>query len=110
MKSFLYIYVLMIDNPLTPITMCEYDFFSVQAISSSIRSLMQIETIKRGDIKSHKYYTNERFPKVTHTASVAFVPVMGIGHLNARERVDELVSKLPSIAGVTYHVRFFPVD
>lgn len=90
--------------------MCEYDFYSVTAISSSIRSLMGIENLKRGDIRTKQYYTNERFPKLTHTASIACVGVMGIGHLNARKQVDELVSKLPQIAGVTYHIRFFPID
>jgi len=89
--------------------MCEFDFYSVQAISSSIRSLMKTGTFKRDAIKSTVYYSG-KYPKQTHTASIGYVGVMGIGHLEARKRADELVSMLPQIDGVTYHVRFFPID
>ena len=90
--------------------MCEFDFYSVQAISSSIRSLMKIGTIERRFIKTTVYYGSGRFPKQTHSVSLGYVDVMGIGHLEARKRADELVSMLPKIDGVTYHVRFYPVD
>jgi hypothetical protein len=90
--------------------MCEFDFYSVQAISSSIRSLMRVGTFKRDAIKTTVYYGSGRFPKQTHTASIGYVDVMGIGHLEARRRADELVRMLPVVEGVTYHVRFYPVD
>lgn len=90
--------------------MNSFDFYCVEAGSGSIKSLMKVPGVKRSDIKTHVYYTNNRFPAKSYTVSVGFMSVMGIGHIEARKRVDGLVAGLPTIPGVKYHTRFFPVD
>lgn len=42
--------------------MCDFDFFSVEATSNSIRALMKIGNLKRESIKTRLIYGG-RFPK-----------------------------------------------
>ena len=89
--------------------MCDFDFFVVKAYSSSIRSLMRVGTFERKAISSRVTY-GKRFPETTHSVSIGYVDVMNIGHNEARRRVDELVSMLPPIDGVKYHIEFIVRD
>jgi hypothetical protein len=89
--------------------MCEFDFFSVQATSNSIKALMRVGTFSRDAIQTSVNYYG-RFPKTTYTVSIGYIDVMGIGHQQARERADELVGMLPKIEGVNYQIKFWPVD
>jgi hypothetical protein len=89
--------------------MNDFDFYVVKAFSTSIRSLMKVGTFERKAISSFTDW-NGRFPKITHSVNLGYVDVMNIGHSEARKRADELVSMLPQIDGVKYHIEFIVRD
>jgi hypothetical protein len=89
--------------------MNDFDFYVVKAYSPSIRSLMKVGTFERDAIKSNTDWSG-RFPKTTYDVNLGYVGVMGIGHLEARKRADELVSMLPNIDRVNYHIEFILRD
>ena len=108
-KSFLYIYRVMIWNLNPPLIMNDFDFYIVKAYSPSIRSLMKVGTFERTAIKSNTDWSG-RFPKTTYDVNLGYVDVMGIGHLEARKRADEMVGILPNIDRVKYHIEFILRD
>jgi hypothetical protein len=89
--------------------MNDFDFYVVKAFSTSIRSLMRVDGVKRDGIKSSTDWSG-RFPKKTYDVNLGYVDVMGIGHLEARRRADEMVRMLPTVVGVKYHIQFILRD
>jgi hypothetical protein len=89
--------------------MNDFDFYSVEAHSTSIRALTKVGCFHRESIKTQIDWST-RFPTHNHHAIIGFVDVNNIGHDEARKRADELVSMLPTIDGVKYYVRFYPSD
>ena len=92
--------------------MNDFDFFSVSASSSSIRSLMKLPNVRRENIESRLFYGNGKFPTRLYKVSLAFFDVMDYGHFGARKRADEFVNKLVSTKpdNVILSTKFYPVD
>jgi hypothetical protein len=88
---------------------CQFDFFVVKAYSSSIRSLMQVGSFRREAIQSRLTYGG-RWPQTTHHASIGYIDVAEIGHVEVRKRAEELRNMLPVVEGVRYSIEFYPVD
>jgi hypothetical protein len=89
--------------------MNDFDFYIVKAYSPSIRSLMKVDKVERNSIKSNTDWSG-RFPKTTYDVNLGYVDVMGVGHLEARKRADEMVGMLPNIDRVKYHIEFILRD
>jgi hypothetical protein len=89
--------------------MNDFDFYSVSAVSNSIKSLMKVGKFERKSIKSNIQWGG-KFPKTTHSVNIGYIDVMNIGHSEASLRADELVNSLPKIDGVVYHIKFHAVD
>ena len=91
--------------------MNDFDFFSVCASSSSIRSLMKLPNVKRENIQSRVYYGG-RFPKTFYKTTLAFFDVMEVGHYSARKMADEFIDKIVGTKpeNVILSVSFQPVD
>lgn len=89
--------------------MNDFDFYSVEAHSNSKRELYKVGSFKKDSVKTHTDWRG-RFPKKSYSVTIGYVDVMNIGHMEARKRADEMVSMLPEVGGVKYHVRFFPRD
>jgi hypothetical protein len=73
--------------------MNNFDFFTVSASSSSIKSLMKLPNVKRENIQTRVYY-GDRFPKSFYKVPLKFFDVMEVGHYSARKMADEFVSKI----------------
>jgi hypothetical protein len=73
--------------------MNDFDFFSVSASSSSIRSLMKLPNVKRENIQTRVYY-GDRFPKSFYKVHLKFFDVMEVGHYTARQMADEFMNKI----------------
>jgi hypothetical protein len=89
--------------------MNDFDFYSVEAHSSSKRDLYQVGSFKKDSVKSSTDWRG-RFPVTSYSVTIGYVDVMNIGHVEASKRADELKRMLPEISGVKYYVRFFPRD
>jgi hypothetical protein len=91
--------------------MNDFDFFSVSASSSSIRSLMKLPNVRRENIQSRVYYGG-RFPKTFYKTTLAFFDVMEVGHYSARKLADEFIDKILGTKpeNVILSVSFQPVD
>ena len=91
--------------------MNDFDFFSVSASSNSIKALMKLPNVKRGNIQSRVYYGG-KFPKTFYKTELAFFDVMEYGHYTARKRADEYVNQLVSNKpeNVILSTKFHPVD
>ena len=70
--------------------MNDFDFFTVSASSSSIRSLMKLPNVKRENIQTRVYY-GDRFPKSFYKVHLKFFDVMEVGHYTARQMADEFM-------------------
>lgn len=92
--------------------MNDFDFFSVSASSSSIRSLMKLPNVRRDSIEEKVFYGTGKFPTRLYKVSLAFFDVMEFGHFGARKRADEFVNKLVSTKpdNVILSTKFYPVD
>jgi hypothetical protein len=73
--------------------MNDFDFFTVSASSSSIRSLMKLPNVKRENIQTRVYY-GDRFPKSFYKVHLKFFDVMEVGHYTARQMADEFMNKI----------------
>ena len=73
--------------------MNDFDFFSVSASSSSIRSLMKLPNVKRESIETRVYYGG-KFPKSFYKVHLKFFDVMEVGHYTARQMADEFMNKI----------------
>jgi hypothetical protein len=91
--------------------MNDFDFFSVSASSSSIRSLMKLPNVKREKIETRVYYGG-RYPVNIYKIELAFFDVMEVGHYVARQMADKFVDKIIATkpADVILSVKFQPVD
>ena len=91
--------------------MNDFDFFSVSASSSSIRSLMKLPNVKREKIETRGYYGG-RDPANIYKIELAFFDVMEVGHYVARQMADKFVDKIIATkpADVILSVKFQPVD
>ena len=92
--------------------MNDFDFFSVSASSSSIRSLMKLPNVKREKIETRVYYGSSRFPKKLYKVNLKFFDVMEFGHFGARQRANKYVETVLATkpAEVILSVKFYPVD
>ena len=89
--------------------MNDFDFFTLSAVSSSVKSLMKVGKFTRDDVVRSIDWTG-KFPKHSYRATVGSIGVMGIGHIEARLRIEELKAMLPVIDGVSYYINFYTVD
>ena len=91
--------------------MNDFDFFTVSASSSSIRSLMKLPNVKRENIQSTIYYSG-KYPKSFYKVHLKFFDVMEVGHYAARGMADEFVNEIVATkpAEVILSVSFEPRD
>lgn len=91
--------------------MNDFDFFSVSASSSSIKSLMKLPNVRRENIETRVYYGG-KYPTTLYKVALAFFDVMEFGHFGARERANKLVDTLISTKpdNVILSTKFYPVD
>jgi hypothetical protein len=73
--------------------MNDFDFFTVSASSSSIRSLMKLPNVKRESIETRVYYGG-KFPKSFYKVHLKFFDVMEVGHYVARGMADKFVDTI----------------
>jgi alkyl sulfatase BDS1-like metallo-beta-lactamase superfamily hydrolase len=71
--------------------MNDFDFFTVSASSSSIRSLMQLPNVKRENIETRVYYGG-KYPKSFYKVHLKFFDAMEVGHYVARQMADKFVN------------------
>ena len=91
--------------------MNDFDFFSVNASSNRITSLMKLPNVRRGNIETRVYNGpgySYRFYKVT----LEYYDVMEFGHFGARKRANEYVESLLATKpdDVILSIKFHPVD
>jgi len=91
--------------------MNDFDFFSVSASSSSIKSLMKLPNVKRENIQGRVFY-GSKYPTSIYKVDMAFFDVMEFGHFGARERANKLVETLVANKpeNVILSTKFYPVD
>ena len=73
--------------------MNDFDFFTVSASSTSIRSLMKLPNVKRENIETRVYYGG-KFPKSFYKVHLKFFDVMEVGHYAAKGMADEFMNKI----------------
>ncbi len=91
--------------------MNDFDFFSVSASSSSIKSLMKLPNVRRENIQTRVFY-GSKYPTSIYKVDIAFFDVMEFGHFGARKRANELVETLVATKpdNVILSTKFYPVD
>jgi alkyl sulfatase BDS1-like metallo-beta-lactamase superfamily hydrolase len=93
--------------------MNDFDFFTVNASSSRITSLMKLPNVKRSNIEHRVYYdATSKFPKHLYKVTLGFYDVMEFGHFGARKRANEHVEVILATkpADVILSTKFFPRD
>lgn len=92
--------------------MNDFDFFSVNASSNRITSLMKLPNVKRSNIEHRVYYGSGKFPTHIYKVTLEFYDVMEFGHFGAKKRANEyveaLLAKKPE--NVILSIKFHPVD
>jgi hypothetical protein len=74
--------------------MNDFDFFTVSASSSSIRSLMKLPNVKRENIQTRVYYSGRGYSANFYKVHLKFFDVMEVGHYTARQMADEFMNKI----------------
>jgi hypothetical protein len=95
--------------------MNDFDFFTVSASSTSIRSLMKLPNVKRERIHTkvyHKTIGGRRYRAYLYMVNLAYFDVMEVGHYSARKMADEFVNKIVGTKShnVILSVSFQPMD
>ena len=92
--------------------MNDFDFFTVNASSNRITSLMKLPNVKRSNIEHRVHYGNGKFPTHTYNVTLGFYDVMEFGHYGARQRANEHIeSRLATKPdNVMLSIKFYPVD
>ena len=92
--------------------MNDFDFFTVNASSNRITSLMKLPNVKRSNIEHRVYYGDGKFPKHFYKVTLGFYDVMEFGHFGARERANEQVETLLATKpdNVILSTKFWPRD
>jgi hypothetical protein len=83
--------------------MSNFDSFTVMATSNSIRALMQIDGVERGDIQTQVFYGG-RFPKKVHQVRIEGFHAQDYGFLGASDKANYKMANMPMIDRVTYTV------
>ena len=111
-KNFpLYLYCSDDDNNKTSnIMINQFDFFTVQLNSKSIRALLQFPGVNRSSIRS-RVDRSGRFPRNIHEVTLKYFSVNDYGsHGKTREVVEQFLQTLPSSSDVMVSAKFYPVD
>lgn len=92
--------------------MNDFDFFSVNASSNRITSLMKLPNVKRSNIEHRVYYGGGKFPTHIYKVTLGFYDVMEFGHFGARKRANEQVEAILATkpADVLLSTKFWPRD
>jgi alkyl sulfatase BDS1-like metallo-beta-lactamase superfamily hydrolase len=92
--------------------MNDFDFFTVNASSNRITSLMKLPNVKRSNIEHRVYYGNSKFPTHFYKVTLGYYDVMEFGHFGARKRANEYVESLLATKpdNVILSIKFYPVD
>lgn len=89
--------------------MNDFDFYSIEAQSSSKRALKQVGTFRPDAIQTQTIYGG-RFPRTLHKVTLGYVDVMEIGHYIASKKANEILNSFPRVEGVLYSINFQPRD
>ena len=92
--------------------MNDFDFFSVNASSNRITSLMKLPNVKRSNIEHRVYYGSGKFPTHIYKVTLGFYDVMEFGHFGAKERANKHIEALLATKpdNVILSIKFHPVD
>ena len=92
--------------------MNDFDFFSVNASSNRITSLMKLPNVKRSNIEHRVYYGGGKFPTHMYKVTRGFYDVREFGHFGARERANKHIEALLATKpdNVILSIKFHPVD
>jgi hypothetical protein len=74
--------------------MNDFDFFTVSASSSSIRSLMKLPNVKREKIETRVYSSGRGYKAYFYKVHLKFFDVMEVGHYAARQMADKFVDTI----------------
>lgn len=89
--------------------MNDFDFYSIEAQSSSKRALNRVGTFRPDAIRTQLIYGG-KFPRTLHKVTLGYVDVMEIGHYIASKKANEILNSFPQIEGVLYSINFQPRD
>jgi hypothetical protein len=92
--------------------MNDFDFFTVSASSSSIRSLMKLPNVKRESIQTRVYSSGRGYKAYFYKVHLKFFDVMEVGHYTARQMADKFVNEIVGTKpeNVILSVSFEPRD
>ena len=90
--------------------MNDFDFFTVNASSNRITSLMKLPNVKRSNIEHRVYYGDGKFPTHFYKVTLGYYDVMEFGHFGARERANEHIEALLATKpdNVILSLKFYP--
>ena len=92
--------------------MNDFDFFTVNASSNRITSLLKLPNVKRSDIEHRVYYGSGKFPTHIYKATLGYYDVMEFGHFGAKERANQHIEALLATKpeNVLFSLKFHPRD
>lgn len=93
--------------------MNDFDFFTVNASSNRITSLMKLPNVKRSNIEHRVYYdATSKFPKHFYKVTLGYYDVMEFGHFGARERANKHIEAILATKpdNVIMSLKFYPRD
>jgi alkyl sulfatase BDS1-like metallo-beta-lactamase superfamily hydrolase len=92
--------------------MNDFDFFTVNASSNRITSLLKLPNVKRSDIEHRVYYGSGKFPTHIYKVTLGYYDVMEFGHFGAKERANQHIEALLATKpdNVLFSLKFHPRD
>ena len=92
--------------------MNDFDFFTVNASSNRITSLMKLPNVKRSMIEHRVFYGTSKFPTYIYKVTLGYYDVMEFGHFGAKKRANEQVEALLATKpdNVLLSIKFWPRD
>ena len=92
--------------------MNDFDFFTVNASSNRITSLMKLPNVKRSNIEHRVYYGDGKFPTHFYKVTLGYYDVMEFGHFGAKERANQHIEALLTTKpdNVILSLKFYPRD
>ncbi len=100
------------SSTLNPFNMNDFDFFTVNASSNRITSLMKLPNVKRSNIEHRVHYGSGKYPTHIYKVTLAYYDVMEFGHYGAKKRANDYIESLLATKpdNVILSIKFYPVD
>ena len=99
-------------QPLNPFNMNDFDFFTVNASSNRITSLMKLPNVKRSNIEHRVHYGSGKYPTHIYKVTLAYYDVMEFGHYGAKKLANDYRESLLATKpdNVILSLKFYPRD